>query len=59
MGLINKDRYGYVFRLWGLIYTPYPTGEKHTISTFVYQIHIGLLANAEKPGFFKSSFPIY
>ena len=29
----------HVFRLWDMVFswTPYPTGEKHTISTFVDQ----------------------
>ena len=34
-------------------YTPYPTGEKHTISTFVDQTRIQLTRQSRKKSFFS------
>ena len=40
-------------------YTPYPTGEKHTISTFVDQTHIQLTRqHRKKTSFFKTSLTV-
>ena len=38
--------------------TPYPTGDKHTISTFVDQTHIQRTRPHRKNSFFKTSLPV-
>ena len=66
MGLINKD-----LLIWyefpsllqrrantqNVSKTPYPTGDKHTISTFVDQTHIQ--CTRPRRSFFKTSLPVF
>ena len=40
-------------------YTPYPTGEKHIISTFVDQTRIQLTRQRRKNSFFKTSLTVF
>ena len=39
-------------------YTPYPTDEKHSLSTFVDQTYIQLTRRRKKTFFFQTSLPI-
>ena len=40
-------------------HTPYPTGDKHTISTFVDQTHIQRIRPRRKTVFFKTSLRVF